>query len=248
MLSIVDDVQLGRRFRALRQRLGWRQTDVGSRSRVSQDLVSLIERGRIEDASVRSLRAVALALGGELTIELSFRGAELDRLLDEGHAALLGAVALRLEALGWEIRPELSFSEFGERGSIDLVAWHAPSRTLLVVEIKTELVSIEETLRRHDMKVRLAAGLVRMRFGWTPARVAPLLVLPDESTPRRAVRRHDAVLRAAYPIRGTALRRWLVAPSGSVGGLAFHAPTKRPRGTARAVSRRRIRKPKLPAS
>src|SRR3954451_6684145 len=164
MLSIVDDVQLGRRFRALRQRLGWRQTDVGSRSRVSQDLVSLIERGRIEDASVRSLRGLALALGGELRIELSFRGAELDRLLDEGHAALLGAVAARLEAMGWEIRPEGSFSEFGERGSIGVVGWHAAVRPLLVVESKTELASVEETLRRHDMKVRLAAGLVEKRF------------------------------------------------------------------------------------
>jgi transcriptional regulator with XRE-family HTH domain len=242
----MDDVGLGRRFRVLHHRLGWRQSDVGAKAQVSQDLVSLIERGRIEEVSVRALRAVAQALGGELRIGLSFRGAELERLLDEGHAALLGAVAVRLEALGWEIRPEISFSEYGERGSIDIVAWHAPSRTLLVVEIKTELVSIEETLRRHDAKVRLAADIVHKRFGWAPARVARLLVLPDESTPRRAVRRHDTVLRAAYPLRGPGLRRWLESPVGSIAGLAFHAVTKGPRGTARPVSRRRIRRPATP--
>ena len=80
---------------------------------------------------------------------LLFRGAELDRLLDEGHAALLGAVARRLEALGWEVRPEVSFAVFGERGSIDLVAWHATSGTLLVDRGQdASSCSVEETLRR----------------------------------------------------------------------------------------------------
>ncbi len=242
MLPAMDDVRLGRRFRALRHRLGWRQSDVGAKAGVSQDLVSLVERGHIEDASIRSLRAVARALDAELTITLSFRGAELDRLLDEGHAALLGAVAARLGALGWEVRAEVSFAVWGERGSIDVLAWHAPSRTLLVVEIKTELVSVEETLRRHDAKTRLAADVAKDRFGWSATRVARLLVFPDASTPRRAVRRHDAVLRTAYPVRGRALRAWLGSPGGSIAGLAFHAATIQTRGTTTPVSRRRIRR------
>ena len=243
-----DDVRTGRRFRALRHRLGWRQADVGERAGVSQDLVSLVERGRIEDVSVRALRRHARALGGELQLSIWFRGAELDRLMDEGHAALLGAVARRLEALGWETRPEVSFAVFGERGSIDLVAWHAASSTLLVIEVKTELVSVEETLRRHDIKVRLAAQVVAERFGWRPQRVARLLVLPDDSTPRRHVRRHGEILGAAYPSRGLALRRWLSAPSGSMAGLAFVAVTNDSRANGRAVSRKRIRRPRQPSN
>ena len=239
----MDDVGLGRRYRVLRQRLGWRQQDAGDEAGVSQDLVSLVERGRIQEVSVRALRGLARALGAELRLELRFRGAELDRLMDEGHAALVGAVAGRLEALGWVVRPEVSFAVYGERGSIDLVAWHPASRTLLVVEVKTELVSVEETLRRHDAKVRLAADVVRDRFGWGPACVARLLVLPDDSTPRRHVVRHDGVLRAAYPLRGPALRRWLRSPIGSVSGLAFHAGTSGHRGTRSSVSRQRIRRP-----
>jgi hypothetical protein len=219
-----------------------RQVDVGNEAGLSQDLVSLVERGRLEEVSLPALRAVATALGGQLRIELSFRGAELDRLMDEGHAALVGAVASRLEALGWEVRPEVSFAVYRERGSIDLVAWHAASRTLLVVEVKTELVSVEETLRRHDAKVRLAANVVRERFGWSPVRVARLLVLPDASTPRRAVRRHDAVLSRAYPLRGTELSRWLASPAGSAGGLVFLPDTSGARGTRGPVSRRRIRR------
>jgi transcriptional regulator with XRE-family HTH domain len=236
----MDDVQLGARFRALRHRLGWRQADVGERAGLSQDVVSLVEVGRIADVSVRALRRHALALGGELRVELWFRGGDLDRLMDEGHAALVGAVAAVLGSMGWETRPEVSFAVFGERGSIDVVAWHAVSRTLLVVEVKTRLTSIEETLRRHDAKARLAAQVVAERFGWRPVRVARLLVLPDDTTARRHVRRHEAVLGSAYPLRGRELRAWLRAPAGSVAGLAFLPPTKEGRALRGPVSRRRI--------
>jgi transcriptional regulator with XRE-family HTH domain len=236
----MDDVRLGARFRILRHHLQLRQADAGARSGVSQDLVSLVETGRIEEVSVRALRRLARALGGDLRIELRFRGGELDRLMDEGHAALVGAVTKRLDELGWETRPEVSFAVFGERGSIDIVAWHPGSRTLLVIEVKTELTSLEETLRRHDAKVRLAAGVVAERFGWRIVRTARLLVLPDATTPRRQVSRHAAVLDAAYPLRGSALRAWLRAPSGSISGLAFLPPTSDGRAAPRVVSRRRI--------
>lgn len=237
-----DDLRLGRRFRALRHRLGWRQGDVGEAAEVSQDTVSRTERGQISGVSVPALRRQAAALGGELRIELLFRGGELDRLMDEGHAALVGAVVARLDSLGWETRPEVSFSVYGERGSIDVVAWHAASGTLLVIEVKTELVSIEETLRRHDVKFRLAAGVVAERFGWKARRVARLLVLPDGSTARAQVRRNDAVLRAALPVRGPALRAWLRAPSGSVDGLAFVPFTRGERGSRPPAVRKRIRR------
>ena len=237
---LVDDGRLGARFRVLRHRFGWRQVDVGARAGLSQDVISLIENGRLEDVSVRALRRVARVLGGDLRIDLWFRGGELDRLMDEGHAALVGAVARRLEALGWETRPEVSFAVFAERGSIDLASWHAASRTLLVIEVKTELTSIEETLRRHDAKVRLAADVVAERFGWRPVRVARLLVLPDATTPRRQVRRHDPVLRSAYPMRGHSLRTWLRSPAGSAAGLAFVPPTTNRRAAGGPVSRRRI--------
>ena len=46
-----DDVRLGRRFRALRHRLGWRQRDLGEEAEVSQGTVSWIECGRIGEVS-----------------------------------------------------------------------------------------------------------------------------------------------------------------------------------------------------
>src|SRR4051812_35629681 len=115
--------------------------------------------------------AIAEALGVKLSVVASWQEAALDRVLDEGHARLVGLVAARLERRGWETHIEVSYSIFGERGSIDILAWHAATATLLVIEIKTELGSIEGLLRPLDAKVRLAAGIARDRFGWHAGRV-----------------------------------------------------------------------------
>jgi transcriptional regulator with XRE-family HTH domain len=243
----MDDARLGARFRALRHRLRWRQADVGARASLSQDLISLVERGRIDEVSVRARRAHARALDAELVIELRWRAGEIDRLMDEGHAALVGAMTAMLAGLGWEVRPEVSFAVFAERGSIDLVAWHAASATLLVVEVKTTLTSIEETLRRHDAKARLAADVCAERFGWRARAVGRLLVLPEGTTPRRQVKRHAPVLAAAYPLRSDALRTWLRSPAGAARGLLFMPGTSLARAARGATGRRRIRRAPAPS-
>ena len=51
----MQDIATGRRFRARRHHLGLRQSDVGSRAGLSQDILSLVERGRIANVSVPSL-------------------------------------------------------------------------------------------------------------------------------------------------------------------------------------------------
>lgn len=236
----MDDVALGRRFRALRHRLGRRQEDLGAGAGLSQSTVSRTERGQLEAVSLPALRRHAKALGAELRISLWFRGAELDRLMDEGHATLVGAVLERLQALGWEAHPEVTFAVFADRGSIDVLAWHGATRTLLVVEVKTELVSIEETLRRLDVKVRNASKVATERFGWRPLRVTRLLVLPDDTTTRSHVRRHDTVLRRAFPTRGPLLRAWLHDPADAVGGLLFVPYTRGARARRPASARKRV--------
>ena len=233
----MDDARIGRALRAIRHHLGRRQDDVAVRARVSQAAVSLAERGHLDAMPLRRLRAIAKSLDADVVVGIRWRGGDLDRLLDEGHATLVGLVTELLEGLGWETRPEVTYSVYGERGSIDVLAWHPGTRTLLVVEVKTELASVEETLRRHDAKVRLAPAVAAERFGWHAANVARLLVLPGAATPRRRVQRHAAVLDRAYPTRGTAVRGWLAAPSGVMSGLVFMSLGGR-RGR---LSRKRIR-------
>lgn len=233
------DVRIGARFRALRHRLGWRQLDLATRAGVSRSLVSLLERGRVEQVSIASMRSIAKALDAEVMIQLRWRGGDLDRLVDEGHAALVGAVAARLTASGWRVQIEVTYSVYGERGSIDILASHAASPTLLVVEVKTELTSIEETLRKHGEKARLAPWIAEQQLGWKSAGAARLLVLPDLSTPRRRVDRHRAVLDPAYPLRGHALRSWLQTPGRAESGLLFIAAGDGP--SHHALARKRIR-------
>ena len=234
------DTRIGARFRALRNRLGWRQVDLARRARVSRSVVSFIERGRLERVSLANLRAVAQALDAEFFVQLRWRGGDLDRLMDEGHATLVGQAADLLRGRGWQVRAEVSYSIYGERGSIDLLGWHEASRTLVVIEVKTDLVSLEETLRKHDEKVRLAGRIVAEQFGWRPLNVGRLLVLPGLATPRRRVERHSSVLQDAYPTRGAAIRAWLREPTGTMSGILFLQPAGGRQ--FEGVGRRRIRK------
>ena len=217
----MSDARVGRGLRAIRLRLGWRQRDVADRSGVSQPVISRGERGHLDVLTLRSIRRLAAALDAEVDITLRWRGAAIERLIDERHAALVGALAEYLTALGWEVATEVTYSRYGERGSIDLLGFHADTRSLLVSEIKSEVGSVEATVRKHDEKVRLAATVARERLGWHATSVSRLLVLPAQSTARRQVDRHRAIFDRAYPSRGHALRAWLQRPIVHVNGLIF---------------------------
>jgi transcriptional regulator with XRE-family HTH domain len=236
----VNFVRVGRIARTLRRRRGWRQRDLAIRSNVSQQTVSLIERGLSRDASLTKIERVLGALEAEVDLVVRWRGGELDRVLDEGHAVLVGQVAAELASAGWLVEIELTYSRFGERGSIDVIAFHADRSALLVVEVKTEVASVEATVRKHDEKARLARTVVLERLGWSVRSTSRLLVLPAASTPRRHVARHAAVFDRAYPLRGANLRAWLREPSGPISGLLFASSTNGV-GVGRALtSRRRI--------
>ena len=239
----MNNPQIGRIARALRHRLGLRQTDVAERVGVSHDVVSRLERGVLDGLPIRTLRRLFEAFDAEVIITVRWRGGELDRVVDRRHASLAEVMASRLRDLGWTVEPEVSFSEFGERGSIDLLCWRSGVRTLLVVEIKIELTSIEETIRRHDVKTRLAARIGGARFGSASAVVARLLVLPDDRTPRRQVERFGELLLRAYPLRGRAVRGWLREPSGPCSGLMFLTSADDPRRRQRLSPARRISRP-----
>ena len=237
----MDDPTLGRLVRVLRHRRGWRQDDLARRAGVGRTAVGDLERGQMDGMRLTTVRRILTALG--LSVEAAVRGlgADLDRLLDARHAVLVGSCARWLGRSGWETRSEVSYSEWGERGSIDLLAWHAASRTLLVIEVKTELASVEATLRKHDEKVRLAAKVALQRCGWPAMTVARLLVLPADRTQRRRVARHAAVLDGVYPDRSTVVRRWCRSPDGSLDGLVFLTDVAGGDGTFRRGRRERVR-------
>jgi hypothetical protein len=188
---------------------------------VSRSLVAAFEARRIDSTSVGTLRAIAAALDATFAIEIRWRGGALDRLLDERHAHVASAVIGILRATAWLTQPEVSYAHYAERGSIDILAWHPATRTLLVIEVKSQLVSVEETLRKLDEKVRLGPGVAAERFGWRPTATGRVLVLPGSSTNHRHVRAHEPVFEAALPARTDHVRGWLRSPRGSLAGILF---------------------------
>ena len=219
----MDGVRVGRSIRAIRVHRRLRQADLGRRARTSQAAISRIERGLIDHVGLGTLDAVARALGATMRIQILYRGEVADRLLDQAHAAIVEGLIRRLETDDWIALPEATFSVFGERGSIDILAFQPKRRDLLVIEAKTAIGDVQELIATHDRKVRLAGRVARGR-GWQPRRISRLLVVAGTTTARRHVTAHAATLRAVYPHRGRGIGTWLKAsdlPASNLAGLLF---------------------------
>ncbi|HEY7024709.1 MAG TPA: helix-turn-helix domain-containing protein [Candidatus Limnocylindrales bacterium] len=242
----MDDQRVGKIVRALRRRRGWRQTDLASAAGCSQNLISLVERGHLDRLSVRTVRRIAMVLEASLDLEIRWRGAALDRMLDEDHARLVAFVAEHLRSLGWLVEIEVTYSEYGERGSFDLLAFHPACGVVLAIEVKTDIPSAEATVRKLDEKSRLAMRIARARFNWQTAAAARLLVINDSPTQRARVGRHQPLFDAAFPARNVAIRRWLRQPGGADPG--FVSIRDHRGGKSALPARERIRVPKTPFS
>jgi len=197
--------------------------ELARRAGVGQSTLSLVERGHLDRLALRTVRSIFGAAGASYDGVVTWRGGQLDRLLDAGHAAIVEQMVALLRAYGWDVATEVSFNRFGDRGSIDVLALHIGASTALVVEVKTELTAIEETVRRLDVKVRIGADVARERFGSRPRHVGRLLVLPDTTAARQRVAAFPATFAIALPARTAAVRRWLRDPSVDAGtaGILF---------------------------
>jgi transcriptional regulator with XRE-family HTH domain len=214
----MNDTQVGSVFRAVRLRRGLTQSEVGAAAGLGRSTVSSIELGNVEQASLRTARAIARVLGISLTVDARWRGAEATRLLEERHGALVREVAAVLAGLGFEVRVEYTFNIWGERGSIDVLAWHPLLRAVVAIEVKTRLVDFQA--------------------------IGSVLVLPEESWARHAVRRFVPILDTAFPARTVQVRRWLLRPIGDLRGIWFlsndglGSTIRRPGGPMRVRPRR----------
>ena len=188
---------------------------------ISPTVASRLENGRLDLCSFHALEAYARGLGAEIDVLLRWRGGDLDRLLNRRHSAMHERMAKIWTAFDdWVAVPEVSFSIYGERGVIDWFAWHAKSRTVLVEELKSQLVDVQELVATTDRRLRLAPAIARAR-GWEPGNVASWALLEDGRTNRRHAARHATFLRTAFPADGRAMRAWLRNPNGPIRCLSF---------------------------
>lgn len=238
----MDSIRLGRSYRALRIRRGWRQHDLAVVVGVSRQLIAKVESGRIDGVQLGTVRRIGAALGATIDVGVRWHGEGLDRLLDAAHAGLVEEIVQRLQHLGWETIVEASYAIRGERGSVDVLALHRPTATVLVIEVKSVVPDSQATIHSTDRKVRLAPEIARERV-WPCSLVGRVLVVGESTTARRRVELLDATYRSAFPARGPKVSSWLRAPSGSLSGLLFLPFATRGGTTNRVTGRQRVRRP-----
>ena len=188
------------------------------------------------------------ALGGRLALQIQWQGGDLERVINVRHSALHESLARSFLALpDWVLAPEVSFSIRGERGVIDIFAWHAATRTLLVIELKTEIVDVNDLMGKVDRKRQLAVEIGRER-GWHALTVAVWVIVADSKTNRRRVTAHGTTLRAAFPADGRSVAGWPREPRQPIARLSFW-PDARDTGTRQDLATvKRVRVPKLAAA
>ena len=186
-----------------------------------------MERGHIGSMRLDDVRRVAAALDIRIDIYARWRAGDLDRLLNARHSELHELVArwFAAELPEWVLAHEVSFAIYGERGVIDILAWHEPTRSLLVIELKTAIADVNELLGTMDRKNRLAAQVARDR-GWDPLTVSQWLIVADTRTNRRRLDAHMTVIRNAFPAGTWAMRRWLRRPRDTIAAVTVWASRK----------------------
>ena len=215
----MEDRRLGRAIRAIRLSVRRSQASVARGAGVSQSVYSRAERGQIGDLKVSTVAAIASALDADLILDLRYGAGRIDRLIDRAHAALVEYVLRHLRSAGWEVMVEFSFNVFGERGSVDVLAWHAAYRTLLIVEVKSRMTDLQDMLLSLGRKLRLVPDEVRRQIGWDPVAVGRIVVAPGTTESRAVLERHRSMFEVSLPSRALEIRRWVRSPHGPISGV-----------------------------
>jgi transcriptional regulator with XRE-family HTH domain len=241
----MDDQRFGSVVRSVRQKRRWRQVDLARAADLSPSTISRVERGHLDQLSLATIRNVARVLDVRVDLVPRWRAGDLDRLLNARHSKLHELVArmFRDQLPAWVLRPETSFAIYAERGVIDILAWHAGRRALLVIELKTDIVDVNELVGVVDRKRRLAPEVVAP-FGWEPATVSVWVIVAGGRTNRKRIAAHNAMLRAAFPVDGRSMRAWLGDPARAVAALSTWHNDHGETAMADAVPVRRVRRPR----
>lgn len=240
-------IAMGRLLRMLRLRRDWRQSDVAEKAGISSSAVGRHESGVIGALSI--LERHAAVFGLRVDVRVIGRAGSLIRLGDEEHARIVETVAAWFREHGFLTETEASFSEWGERGRIDLLAYHPATETLVIVEVKTQLLDLQDLFGSLSVKERLAATIAERR-GWKVGRCVTVLGVANTAANRTVIREHPSLFAdfgsRRLTIAGLRLGRRIihwVRPDGGAGPwLAGRQRVSRQRaGRQRAISHPRGR-------
>jgi transcriptional regulator with XRE-family HTH domain len=195
--------------RDTRRALRWTQTELGASIAVSQSQISRFERGRPHAMSLAEVGAALDVLGIRLLFSLEPPHAiPLQR--DAAHARCLAYATRRLRAADWHVRHEVAVREGTRFGWIDILAWNGGTRSLVVIEIKTELRDVGAIQRTLGWYEKQAIGAAHS-IGWRPAMVASVLLVLATAANDSTAMENSAIFGQAFPTRATELLRWFRA-------------------------------------
>lgn len=180
---------IGRQLAELRAEQGLPRTAVASAAGIDAAHLFRIEAGTAQ-ASLEAIVAAADALGADVSLRLfESRPAKVQ---DRFQAAIVEAL-VRLLDRRWSAELEVVVAQ-PSRGVVDLVIVARDGTLAIVVEVHSELRSLERTLRKLAEKVE---GIISLgRFG---ANVSRLLVVRSTTDTRAVARAYVASLGAALP-------------------------------------------------
>jgi transcriptional regulator with XRE-family HTH domain len=201
---------LARFLRALRRRRGWTQRQLSARLGIGQQWMSRLERGDLRACSVPLLENWASSLGAYLVLDVRISGER--PITDARHAAIQNWVAQLLRDAGWIVEVEVSFNDFGDRGRIDVLAFHPGHGILLIIEVKTRIDDVQDLLGRIDIKARVARKLAIERGWLVRGGVVPALLVREDRTSRRRITEHAALF-GRHSLRARTARAWMTRPT-----------------------------------
>ena len=214
--SRVDEPGLASRIgdvaKTTRESIGWTQRELATRLATSQSAIQRLESGRQAFLDVRLVSAAFEVLGVRIGMDNATLGlAQRRDQRDLVHACCLAYVGRRLRPLGWDVRLEVEVGSGRIRGWIDLLAYRAVDRSLLCIELKTELDDIGRIQRSVGWYIREAPAAARA-IGWRPHAIgsALLILLSVENDVR--IRLNRGLLRETFPGSARDLTEWIAAP------------------------------------
>jgi transcriptional regulator with XRE-family HTH domain len=208
--------EVGRVVRDARRLIGWSQRDLATRVGASQAAIWRLETdqpGRIDLALVEG---VMEALGLRATIGIEGRHLDDRRRQRDGvHAVVNGFTARRLARLGWATATEVQIGDQQPRGWLDLLAFRPEDQSLVVEEVKTEILDMGGLQRSLSFYAR-EARLVAAGLGWPARSVTVLLVGLDSEAMARRLVDNRAIVEQAFPGSVPGMAAWLADPGAPV--------------------------------
>jgi transcriptional regulator with XRE-family HTH domain len=206
-------VSIGRLIRRSRLFAGWSQRALAVKAGTSQATVWRIETGQPEPVDLAVVERLLDALGLRVSLQIDDRAyGDRERQRDGVHAALNGAVARWLRRQGWTPATEVQVGVPAPRGWIDVLAWRAADRSLLVEETKADLPDLGALQRRLALYVRESRE-VAGHLGWRPVRVAALVVGLDSESLGDRLRTNRDLLAEAFPEPIDQMAAWIRDPA-----------------------------------